>query len=200
MLPILIRRGVLLLKRFLPGNIFCVKKWNRCLTTVEVKAGEIVKVNLGGAGRSIIAHLSNEVDWTRRDQHLTGKLIPANPDKTTIQVFRNCYELCFEKDGSFRVDDVPAGTYELYLQGFQPTENKTLASTYMMRGEYSGKELAWLIQKVVVPEMPDGRSDTPLDLGTLKLNWLDPSHPGIPVSSKRFKSEVIERFHYGTNH
>jgi hypothetical protein len=167
------------------GECFLYQKWNRVIS-VKVKAGETTTANCGGEGRAIIAHLNNDVDWARFDQELTGKLLSPEKDPRPTYSQHMFYELRFDKDGGIRIDDVPVGTYELFLQGIKPPGNRFHIPR--IPGDIStisdGKELAWLVREVVVPEMPGGRSDTPLDLGTLTLNWKDPSRPGIPVGAK----------------
>ncbi len=70
------------------------------------------------------------------------------------------------RDGTFRVDDVPADDYELTVRLDTAPESR--------RGG-PGPLLEMLRRALSVPEMPDGRSDKPLDLGTLKLNGRSPT-------------------------
>jgi peroxiredoxin len=70
------------------------------------------------------------------------------------------YVLRFSQDGSFRIDDVPGGKYELTLN---PRE---LVSKL---GQLKSPVIARHRQEVDVPDAPGGRSDTPLDLGVLNL-------------------------------
>ncbi len=63
-------------------------------------------------------------------------------------------------DGRFRVEDVPAGKYRLHADLREPGNG--VPGTF-------GPELASIETEVVVPEMPGGRSDVPLDLGTIEL-------------------------------
>jgi hypothetical protein len=169
--------------------------------SVNIKAGEITRVNYGGTGRPVIGRVAREVDWPRITQLLVGTLVPAdlNPapqksDFATMAAYNKAYSaylthmrarqmqhnqswnyrLSFGKDGAFRIEDIPAGTYALRLRVTQrPDKNIDRLNRVI-----SGQELAWLERVVVVPEMPGGRSDTPLDLGQLTLNWADPTHPG----------------------
>jgi hypothetical protein len=57
-------------------------------------------------------------------------------------------------DRSFRIDDVVAGTYELIVQALDARNGRVIAAA---------------ARTLVVPEMPGGRSDQPLDLGTLEM-------------------------------
>ena len=118
---------------------------NRLLDNIEVNAGESLPVNLGGNGRPI-----------------TGRIVFApsgNPTPSTgIRAFlqtvtqrledMRSYPAEVDADGYFRIEDVPAGNY--ILRYYNPAGS---ADTMTV--------------KVSVPEMPGGRSDKPLDLGTI---------------------------------
>jgi hypothetical protein len=58
--------------------------------------------------------------------------------------------ITFTSDGSFRIEDVPSGVYWLRLR-------------------VPGLPYGTFIREVIVPEMPGGRSDQPLDLGTITI-------------------------------
>ena len=60
-------------------------------------------------------------------------------------------------DGTFRIEDVPAGRYVLEL----PFRGGA--------GGDSSERLAFARVDVVVPEIPGGRSDEPLDIGAVPL-------------------------------
>lgn len=63
-------------------------------------------------------------------------------------------------DGTFRVEDVPAGKYR--LQAYLHEPGNGVPGTW-------GPEVASIDTEVTVPEMPGGRSDEPLDLGTIEM-------------------------------
>lgn len=169
---------------------------------IRVKPGETTKIDYSAAGRPVIGRVTGGWDFTRHAQRLVSKTNPADPgpypspnDFATEEAYstardafeqrrgfltaysfmesRSCYDLTFAQDGSFKVNDVPAGTYELRLLGRKPADNKSLVSDQDPNDEiltdYFDIEKPYLIREVVVPEMPGGRSDTPLDLGTLTL-------------------------------
>jgi beta-lactamase regulating signal transducer with metallopeptidase domain/protocatechuate 3,4-dioxygenase beta subunit len=72
-------------------------------------------------------------------------------------------------DGSFRLDDVPAGEYRLSLR---VNEQAPFGET----GPF-----ARLVQVFTVPPVPGGRSDEPLDLGPLRLRPRVTLKPGDPA-------------------
>ena len=72
---------------------------------------------------------------------------------------KRAYDIDVRPDGRFRVEDVPAGKYELHVE---------------VRGPRQGvpryrPEVANTTEEITVPEMPGGRSDEPLDVGTIEL-------------------------------
>jgi hypothetical protein len=56
--------------------------------------------------------------------------------------------LVFARDGSFRIEDVLPGTYILHIQT---------------------PELMTVAREVVVPDIPGGRTDVPLNIGVLTI-------------------------------
>jgi hypothetical protein len=151
---------------------------------LTVRPGETNQVEYGGTGRPITGRVSGDANWKNDDHMLVPKLPPAAgypsiEDFATIAAFEKArdaqarkagrgdvsYQLQFDSDGSFRIDDVPAGTYELRIRVTEPP-NK--GEDRFMR---QANELGSLTREVIVPPMPGGRSDEPLDLGTLDLEW-----------------------------
>jgi peroxiredoxin len=73
---------------------------------------------------------------------------------------RQRYVLRFARDGSFRIDDVPGGKYEMVID---------LRELIAKRGQSHSPLIALHQQEIDVPDAPGGRSDTPLDLGAIKM-------------------------------
>ncbi len=94
------------------------------------------------------------VQWTTSD---AGK---------TYERSRRTYDTNVRADGLFRVEDVPAGKYEIQAVVHEPGDG--------IPGNY-GPMLAKISREITVPEMPGGRSDEPLDLGRIEL---EPVKPG----------------------
>ena len=69
------------------------------------------------------------------------------------------YALSFTEDGSFRIEDVPGGTYSLRFDLREGSD--------MMRMQ--SPPIAFLKKEFEVPESVGGRSDEPFDLGTIEL-------------------------------
>jgi peroxiredoxin len=70
------------------------------------------------------------------------------------------YVLRFSQDGSFRIDDVPGGKYELTID---------LRQLISKMGQIKSPLIALYRHEIDVPGVPGGRSDTPLDLGVINM-------------------------------
>ncbi|MGC8640665.1 MAG: sigma-70 family RNA polymerase sigma factor [Isosphaeraceae bacterium] len=154
---------------------------------VTVKPGVTTWVDLGGTGRPVIGRFvppagtkSGAVFRSSSDQSL--ELIRPDPPYPPIlsgkereewlaewlkteegQAYSNVecrFDTNVRADGTFRVEDVPAGKYR--LQAYLHEPGNGVPGTY-------GRELANIDTEITVPEMPGGRSDEPLDLGTIEL-------------------------------
>jgi hypothetical protein len=147
---------------------------------VTVRSGETASVRIGGTGRPIIVRII----VSGADETVPFKIVLASlslklpgeaiPRPANAEAYRDWVEredvqartrsertigLQFDADGSFRAEDIAAGTYVLNVTA-QPSD--TPATGVSRVTERFSKE-------IVVPEMPGGRSDTPLDLGVIKF-------------------------------
>ncbi|MHC4323983.1 MAG: carboxypeptidase regulatory-like domain-containing protein [Planctomycetota bacterium] len=125
---------------------------------IEIVSGRTTHVQIGGTGRPVIGKvvvpdlIENIFNWQYTDHSLRVSSTINPPYKI----------LSFEcdQDGSFRVEDVPAGDYCIYLHAYKPPPNSR---------SYRGERIGMLSQPFNIPEMPGGRSDEPLDLGELEI-------------------------------
>jgi hypothetical protein len=166
------------------------------MVPVDIAPGQTVRVELGGQGRPLVGRLtmpsgySGPVDYTDGHRSLT----PIRPDpkvpgladfKTNTpeaNALRNAwyktdagkayerqhewYALEVASDGSFRIDDIPAGP------GWASGDIFELPKAL---GRGPEKTLAWVRQTIDVPEMPGGRSDESLDVGMIELKLPKPT-------------------------
>jgi len=163
---------------------------------VEVKPGEVVKVDYYEPGRPVIGQAVADVpemsvDWQNDDHVLVLKQPPvASPNREDFATFKafleannnsfsypariqqqraaRTYVLMFERDGSFRAEDVPPGTYELRIQLTKPGQDRQ--AMFRSRPE---DELGALVKEVIVPPGKDA-----LDLGELVV----PLRAGAPAT------------------
>ena len=134
--------------------------------------------------------LAREIDWQRDVQNLSSKSsrppAPKREDFTSESAFKTAqtewssqerefwlsetgrdfqlsshqYVPLFDTNGSFRIDDVLPGTYQLSIHISDPT---------VADSSFSGKSLGSIEQELTVPEASDGSEQPPIDLGVLEL-------------------------------
>jgi thiol-disulfide isomerase/thioredoxin len=137
------------------------------LEPVVVEPGRTARVRVGGRGRAVIGRLvldgepGTPIDWTR------------NPPVVIEDAGRRSqFSSDLDKDGRFRIEDVPPGKYRLEV------------GTFVHRARGVGTPVGWAHSDFDVPEAPAGRSDQPLDLGAIAA-YLTPNvgdkAPGFDV-------------------
>ena len=85
------------------------------------------------------------------------------------QRMQRTYVLLFNPDGSFRVNDVPPGTYELSLTPMEPPAPVKTAGGGTVSPRFGTKPIGSLSMEVVVPEVSEAHGKTVLDLGILQI-------------------------------
>ncbi len=155
--------------------------------TITVKAGEVTRLTFGGKGRPVIGKVvpneTREIPW-QSGNHFLNTPFPRPPSDTRtreqIESWNNSpevkeararhrtYYVRFSDDGSFRIEDVPPGKYELNLTFSEPGERSATIVASGGRILSSDTFIGSLRQEVEVPESPCP-TDTPLDLGRLDL-------------------------------
>jgi protocatechuate 3,4-dioxygenase beta subunit/peroxiredoxin len=92
------------------------------------------------------------------------------PAGLEYQFSKHRYALNFSQDGSFRIEDVPGGKYNLQIAlheaGGQPFNQPLIAQ---------------LAKEITVPESPGGHSDEPFDLGVLAMTARTSLKAGKPA-------------------
>ncbi len=124
---------------------------------IEIKAGETTRLTIGGRGRPVTGRvvIPDEVkDRINRETTECFVRGQAGEDSSRVWNFR------LESDGTFRAEDIPAGAHCLYVHVY--------ALATIPRAS-RGEQIGTLTHPFTVPEMPEGRSDEPLDLGVLEL-------------------------------
>jgi peroxiredoxin len=112
-------------------------------------------VTIGGKGRPVIGRIvldgtpESPVEWTQNEP-------------VEINTANGWFASKIDKDGRFRIDDVPAGKHTVKV-------SVNAGSRFGGSDRAIGKlELAF-----TVPDMPGGRSNEPLDLGTIAAKLFD---------------------------
>ena len=103
-------------------------------------------------------------EWLKTDRgkaFAEGQSRGSAPDREArAKVEKIYYALPLKADGTFRVGDIPAGTYALSIQ---------IYSGSVERPTSSGRWVGDIKHEFTVPDMEGGRSDEPLDLGKLTV-------------------------------
>ncbi len=133
---------------------------------VEVKPGQTTRVQLGGKGRPVLGRIvvdgtpETPVDWTKNQP----VVLQVPLEEVKVQLDFRCFGSHIDKDGRFRIEDVPPGKYALEI-----TVN---SDTYP---QVRGAEAMIGLEKrtVIVPEAKDTRTDEPVDLGTITVELFE---------------------------
>ncbi|HXJ71658.1 MAG TPA: carboxypeptidase-like regulatory domain-containing protein, partial [Candidatus Dormibacteraeota bacterium] len=151
-------------------------------TSVVLNAGGVTQVTLGGTGRPVVGKAvlvgdGGLVDWQSVPVLLRSKAAPDSPrprraDFPSAQEYVAAAEKFFEaarsqrrfgafceRNGSFRLPDIPAGVYELEIQVRDATADSVGSE------EHFGS----VKRDVIVPESSEGRAHEPVEVGTLEL-------------------------------
>jgi beta-lactamase regulating signal transducer with metallopeptidase domain len=126
---------------------------------VDVQPGETVEVKIGGKGRPVVGQVllkaapGVNVDWRRNRPATIERARGFNLLPGARQNDR--FAASLDKDGRFRIDDVPPGHYELTVTIDAPPELDRPGPV----NEFG---------RVRVPvDVPEGDSDVPVDLGEI---------------------------------
>lgn len=151
-----------------------VQKWNRGSISssshshslpIATAAGDNQKITIGGTGRPVTGRLvMPEGDDRKLDDWNFGFAyfalnLPAVPG--LARPHRPQYAFHIERDGSFRVEDVPEGDYEFSVKIYEPT----IRNGHWQNGDYVGGH----DRQFTIEAIPEGRSDKPFELGELEL-------------------------------
>jgi len=184
------------------------------LTLIDVKPGGTTRVTIGGTGRPVIGQLiapaaiaawvdwSNDWgSWIQRKQHVP-RPPPELDGREKVQwrlawerseegkAFREAerrYGLKVAPDGTFRIEDVEAGIYELEIM-LADAPSRDREDPCRIGGLLGVADLDFR-----VPDMPGGRSDEPLDLGAITLRPLrKPQVLRVGDPAPAFRVETID--------
>jgi peroxiredoxin len=121
---------------------------------ISVKPGQTVQVTIGGKGRPVTGRVVLDgtpeapIDWSRNE--------PVEIGWFAAHIV-GWFAAHIEKDGRFRLEDIPSGRHTLTVPVNAPGQGA------------GGPEIGRAQRDFTVPEMPGGRSNEPLDLGTITV-------------------------------
>lgn len=145
---------------------------------IEIKPGQTTRIQLGGMGRAVVGRVAFKAGSAANCPlaNCMGCIVAAHSvapsggakapaDEAAANPFRRNFTL--DKDGNFRIPDVPAGKFALTVTVFATREIKTAQGE--TKKELTLTPLARVDRTFEIPPIPGGRSDEPLNLGTLEL-------------------------------
>lgn len=194
---------------FIEGPIF--RAWSNGALVV-VSPGETVRADVGGKGRPVIAKVvapegfDPKADYTvysefeiasDRPRIPYPKEVLAKRDESMVawgkrwwasaeghEYRRTWYshaQVKLQPDGTIRAEDVPPGEYRLSLT-FTTDPLRVIGSSY--------GRIAYATKQFTIPEIPDGRSDEPFDLGVLRPKRKQTLEVGQPAPP--FQVEMLD--------
>ncbi len=119
-----------------------------CKVAAEFPAGKTVHIDLGGTGRPVVGKLEPREGFTGKPRW-NFATIRAMPAGAADDSNRPYYTVTADRDGRFRIDDVPPGRYSLDVMYHRMEDVGALP--------------------VHGFEIPAGRTETPVDLGVIRL-------------------------------
>jgi peroxiredoxin len=163
-------------------------------TFVNVKAGEVTEVTLGGSGRHVVgkAEFSNApatFDWKEVKFSLHTTPLLEGQSKEARLKNRFYYPQSVAED-SFVFEDVPPGVYEL--------------SATVQRTRHEGRNhyvnmLPLGAKEITIPDAGTGRDSEPYDVGTLSLRLRRSSNVGdmaTPIQAETPAGQKIQLADY----
>lgn len=170
---------------------------------LDVEPGKTGSVVLGGVGRPVVGKIKiplingKPYDWTENETVAIHVQSDGRSQGAARQPFHPYYHGFVAADGSFRIDDVPSGDYELSLRITPPSDSG---------GCGFGDAIGMVSGKFTVPAISGGkvRSDEPVDIGELEATMFPrleegqtaPSFDlttldGKPVSLAAFRGQIV---------
>lgn len=175
---------------------------------VSVAAGETKQIDYGFGGRQVIGRIETdgEVDW-KNDSHAISLKLPPGPASPNYYAYatpkefekarqnhgkskavldyerkRQLFQLVFDRDGNFRIDDVPPGTYELSIRATKPNKDPNA-----QRWQRTEEVIGSLKRDIVIPA---GAAGEEFDLGSLEMEVKEGlSAPSTPLD---FAAEQLD--------
>ena len=83
-----------------------------CMIAADFPAGKVSRIDLGGAGRPVVGKLQPREGFTGKVRW-NFALVMAAPEAPEARVTNPHLTASVDRDGTFRIDDVPGGRYTL---------------------------------------------------------------------------------------
>jgi peroxiredoxin len=136
-------------------------------------------------GRSVIGKIVLPIDagitpdWLYGDCRVWKKENP--PVNSEKEGHRRFYPFAVKADGTFRTENIPAGTYTLEVALYSAPQI----------GEHGwGEPIGNIVREFTIPEMIGGRGESPLNLGTMTLTIKKLARVGKAASD--FEAQTLD--------
>lgn len=140
-----------------PENLDEKFDWNFCLVTLTLAVPELPAPPVPPAIEVNQAQRTAWMEEWKKTPEGRAWFIAAQAAEAR-QSAAPYYYAAVNRDGTFRLDDIPAEDYELSVR-LEEIPQK----------QFRFRTLGFIRHHFAMPEIPGGRADTPLDLGTLTL-------------------------------
>jgi peroxiredoxin len=168
------------------------------LHPIEVKPGEVTPVTYGGIGRPVVGKVvasdpARKIEW-QSGHHTLHTPMPKPPKGLKTQeewqawyetpAYKEAreryryYAVRFASNGTFRIEDIPPGQYEIRFDFREPEEGPGRM----------GKHIGSITKEFEVSEISGGVSDEPLDLGEMGLSLRNDLRAGASVPAFEVKA------------
>ena len=137
--------------------------------------GQMRTIALGGTGRTVVGRFQlKDEAWAADWEASIGSLgLTAEPAEADI-LYRPSPRFDIERDGSFRIEDVPPGPYRIAFQllALKPESSLRLGPRAMVKDQNQKGMSGLMVGNITVPEAPEGADDQPVDVGTLHVGYV----------------------------
>ena len=192
-------QGEFTIDRVVPGE-FCIGLQHRYglshTQLLSIEAGQHVQVSIGEGGRHIKGRLrpgeGGRTEWAKADMRITLSRESSLQHRALmrmqgIEVDYPLYRAHVRADGSFEVYGVPPGSYRLSVNLYPSMESG-------LRQSIPVQVAATAEVEFVVPGIPEGQDDEPLDIGTVEYTPSRVLHVGDvlpPLELRTMDGETI---------
>ena len=167
------------------------------MLSIEIKPQGTTIYQLGGMGRQVtskvVLQAGSDPAYNLTDCEVRLQPFMPRPPEAVIKAGREAYEkwraeweqtaegkahnamkgyyrrVNPDKDGRFTINDVPAGKYSLDVIAYEMRDLKLPSGSSRGPLRIPGEALGMTLKEFEIPPMQGGRSDEPLDLGTLEV-------------------------------
>jgi beta-lactamase regulating signal transducer with metallopeptidase domain/protocatechuate 3,4-dioxygenase beta subunit len=135
--------------------------------------GQVRTIVLGGTGRTVIGRFQlKDEAWAADWEGSLGALhLAEKPAEADVQYYWPSPRFDIDRDGSFRIEDVPPGPYRIAFALLALKPESTLRSGPKALPREAKGMRGLLVGNITVSELEAGAADQPIDAGTLPVGY-----------------------------